>query len=161
MGGLSTTALLTETVKRITLDGMGRCLMLQSLRDEYSYPSGERHVSVRYEFSAEIEIEWCSRKIWGRVRNVSRHGMFIELPDLPVVNAAFPARLALNKPLGMECVVRRLVPGRGIGVTVTIPGREERRRYEALLAALSLGSEPAAGNEELTAKDFAIGDGQR
>ena len=130
--------------------------MLRSLRDEYSYACTERRASARYEFSTEIEIEWCSKKIWGRVRNVSKHGMFIELPDAPVLNAAFPASLALNKPLRVECVVRRVVPGQGMGVTVTIPGREERTRYEALLVALSLGSEPEAVNEEPLAKDACI-----
>ena len=130
--------------------------MLRSLRDEYSYPSVERRASARYEFSAEIEIEWCGKKIWGRVRNVSRHGMFIELPDVPVVNAAFPASLALNQPLRMECVVRRVVPGHGLGVTVSIPGKEARRRYEALLVALSLGSEPASAREELNTKDCSV-----
>jgi len=130
--------------------------MLKSLRDEYSHPNVERRVSARYEFSADIEIEWCSRKIWGRVRNVSKHGMFIELSDILVLNAAFPASLALNKPLRMECVVRRIVPERGIGVTVTIPDREARRRYEALLIALSLGSEQAAANEARTTRDSSL-----
>lgn len=86
--------------------------MLPSLRDECSYPQVERRRSVRYEFSIEIEIEWCGKKYWGRVRNISRHGMFIVLPDLPVLNAAFTANLALNLPLKVECVVTRVVPGR-------------------------------------------------
>ena len=73
--------------------------MLPSLRDEYSAHHPDRRKSARYEFSAAIEIEWCSKKYWGRVRNISRHGLFIELPDLPVLNAEFSASLALNKPL--------------------------------------------------------------
>lgn len=82
------------------------------------------------------------------MRNISRHGMFIELPNLSVLNAVFPASLALNQPLRVECVVRRRIPGQGIGVTVTLPSRESRVRYEALLRALSLGSETAALLEE-------------
>jgi len=133
--------------------------MLRSLRDEYSYPSVDRRKSARYEFSTAIEIEWCSMKYWGRVRNISRHGMFIELPDLPVLNAAFPASLALNKPLRVECVVRRVVPGQGIGVTVTLPSKESRMRYEALLQALSLGPEPGAARQELPAFQSTGGEG--
>ena len=56
--------------------------MLQRLGDEYSYPNVDRRKSVRYEFSVGIEIEWCSKKYWGRGRNLSRHGTFIELPGL-------------------------------------------------------------------------------
>ena len=132
--------------------------MLRSLRDEYSYPSVDRRKSARYEFSAAIEIEWCSKKYWGRVRNISRHGMLIELPDLPVLNAAFSAGLALNNPLRVECVVRRVVPGQGIGVTVTLTSEESRMRYEALLQALSLSPEPAPAREELPAFPSTVGE---
>ena len=118
--------------------------MLRSLRDECSYRGIERRVSARYEFSAEIEIEWCSKKIWGHVRNISRHGMFIELPNQPILNAMFTAKLALNKPLRIECTVRRVVPRYGIGVTIAIPEEEGRIRYEALLVALLLDYESAA-----------------
>ncbi len=114
--------------------------MLPSLKDEYSHPHVERRRSARYEFSTDIEIEWCGKKYWGRVRNISRHGMFIALPDLPVLNAAFTASLALNLPLKVECVVTRVVPGQGIGVTVTQSTRLARARYEALLMALAIDS---------------------
>lgn len=135
--------------------------MPRSLRDEYSCPSVDRRKSARYEFNTAIEIEWCSKKYWGQVRNISRHGMFIELPDLPVLNAAFSASLALNKPLRVECVVRRTVPGHGIGVSVTLPSKEARLRYEALLLALSLGPETAvAVDEELGAVSSSAANGQ-
>ncbi len=127
--------------------------MQGNLRGEGSCPRLERCVSARYEFSADIEIEWCSKRLWGRVRNISRSGMFIELSDLPEVNARFFANLALNKPLRIECVVRRVVPGRGIGVSITMSGEEGRTRYEALLVALSLGSGPVAAGVELPPED--------
>jgi len=114
--------------------------MLDSLREEY-YVGVERRKSVHYEFGADVEIEWCSKRIWGRVRNISKQGMFIELPEVPLANAAFTAYVALNEPLRLECVVRRIVPGRGIGVTVTPYDVKARARYEALLIALSLSSE--------------------
>jgi hypothetical protein len=125
--------------------------MLPSLRDEYSHPIVERRRSQRYEFSTPIEIKWCGKKFWGRVRNISRHGMFIALPDLPVLNASFTAYLALNLPLKIECVVNRVVPGQGIGVTVTQTTSLAKARYEALLMALAIDSNANQHDEDQTA----------
>jgi PilZ domain len=124
--------------------------MLPSLRDEYSVHHPDRRKSARYECSATIEIDGCSKKYWGRVRNISRHGMFIELPDPPVLNAEFSASLALNKPVRIECMVHRTIPGHGIGVTVTASSKESRLRYESLLRALAvdLESDLSEGNFE-------------
>jgi hypothetical protein len=122
------------------------------LSGEGIYPSLELRISTRYEFSADIEIEWCSKRVWGHIRNISRSGMLIELSELPEVNSRFFANLALNKLLRIECVVRRVVPQRGVGVIV-IPGEEARTRYEALLVALALGSGPAAAGVELPPDD--------
>lgn len=127
--------------------------MQESRSDEDSYPSLDRRVSARYEFSTDIEIEWRSMRVWGQVRNISRSGMFIELSVLPELNARFPANLALNKPLRIECVVRRVVPRYGIGVSITIAEEEDRTRYEALLVALSQGSGPAGASVELPVGD--------
>lgn len=122
--------------------------MLPGLRDKYSHLEADQRKTARYEFSAAIEIEWCGKKFWGRVRNVSRHGMFIMLPDLPVLNSAFTANLALNLPLKLECVVTRVIPGKGIGVSVTAPTKLARARYEALLMALTLDSNATQDDEE-------------
>jgi PilZ domain len=107
------------------------------------------HRPARYQFSAGIEIEWGLRRVWGHTTNISRSGMFIELSDLPEVHARFFANLALNKPLRIEGTVRRVVPGRGIGVSIRIPGEEGQTRYAALLVALALGSEPVAAAAQL------------
>jgi hypothetical protein len=119
--------------------------MLPSLRDEFFYPTVDRRRSARYEFHTEIEIEWCGKKYWGRVRNISRHGMFIALP---VLNSAFTAYLALNLSLKVECVVTRVVPGQGIGVTVTQSTHLARARYEALLMALAVDSNAFRDEDE-------------
>lgn len=105
-----------------------------------------RRVSPRYRFYADIEINCGSTELWGRVCDISRYGMFIELPDPPELNVWFSARLALNEPLRMNCVVHRIVPGRGIGVAIVIPEEEGQRRFEALLFALAQGSGPAAAS---------------
>jgi PilZ domain len=120
--------------------------MQGNLFSEDSHPFPERRAASRYEFRADIEIECGSGKLWGRVRDISRTGMFIELPMLDDRRGRFAANLALNEPLRMECVVRRVVSGCGVGVTITIPEEEGQGRYEALLVALSLGCGPAAAS---------------
>jgi len=105
----------------------------------------DRRISPRYRFYAEIEIDWNARQLRGRVCNISRYGMFIELSELPELNASFSASLALNEPLRLNCVVHRVVPGHGVGVSIVIP-EEAKRRFEALLFALAQGSRPAAAS---------------
>ena len=116
--------------------------MQPSVFGEDPHPFPDRRVAARYEFRADIEIEWCARKLWGRVKDISRTGMFIELPLLDERVGRFTANLALNEPLRMECVVRRVVPGCGAGVTISFGEEEAQARYEALLVALSLGCRP-------------------
>ncbi len=106
----------------------------------------DRRVSPRYRFYADIEINWGSKELWGRVCDISRYGMFIELPDPPELNAWFSAKLALNEPLRVNCVVHRVVPGRGVGVTIVLPEEEGKRRFDALLFALAQGSGPTAAS---------------
>ena len=101
-----------------------------------------RRVSPRYEFQVDIEIERRSKSVWGRVRNISREGMFIELEDAPEPGAKFRANLSLNVPLRVTCVVRRIVPRYGIGVSFVIPEEVDKRRFEALLIALARGADP-------------------
>ena len=100
--------------------------------------------SPRYEFQVDIEIERRSKTVWGRVRNISREGMFIELADPPEPGAKFCANLSLNVPLRVVCLVRRTVPQYGIGVSFIIPEHVDKRRFEALLIALACGADPTA-----------------
>ncbi len=72
--------------------------------------------------------------------------MFIELSELPELHASFSGSLALNEPLRVNCVVQRVVPGRGVGVAIVIPDKDAKRRFEALLFALAQGSGPAAAS---------------
>jgi PilZ domain-containing protein len=97
----------------------------------------------RFQFEVRTQAVWESGTTWGRVTDVSRNGLFIELAEPPGFGAHFTANLALNVPLQLHCVVRRVVPGRGIGVSLAVPA-ESKKRFEALLTALSLGADPAA-----------------
>lgn len=108
------------------------------------HSDANRRVSPRYEFQVDIEIERRSKSVWGRVRNISREGMFIELVDAPELGAKFYANLSLNVPLRVMCLVRRTVPQYGIGISFVIPEQMDKRRFEALLIALACGADPTA-----------------
>jgi PilZ domain len=100
-----------------------------------------RRELIRYHFHVDAKIVWPSRTRWGRVTNISHSGMFIEIVDPPDLNACFSVYLALDVPLRVDCVVRRVVPRRGVGVTLFVP-EHGKTRFEALLMALARGSEP-------------------
>ena len=109
--------------------------------------SNDRRMAPRYCFYAALEIDWGSKALWGRVRDISRDGMFIEIAEWPWVNAHFSARLSLDTPLEMECVVRRIVAGQGIGVTVAFQSTEGEKRFDALLRALRHDVGPPAASQ--------------
>jgi hypothetical protein len=101
-----------------------------------------RREFARYQFQVRAEILWASRRVWGNVTDVSRSGMFIEMAEAPCVGAHFTLQLALNEPLRLGCVVRRVVPNLGVGVVLSVP-EPSRKRFHALLVALSGGADPA------------------
>jgi hypothetical protein len=98
----------------------------------------ERQRAPRYPFHAELEIEWGSAVLRGRTVDVSVSGMFIESADPLWIGAGFTARLKLDTPLAVDCFVKRVEPGRGMGVAVVLP-ETQQERYQQLLASLSTG----------------------
>jgi hypothetical protein len=97
----------------------------------------ERRWAPRYSFRAELEIEWGSATLRGSTRDISSNGMFIESADPLWVGAGFTARLALNQPVKMDCCVKRVEPGRGMGVVVTVSEQQHQQSYQDLLSSLS------------------------
>ena len=97
----------------------------------------------RFKFTVNAELVWQSQKKWGRVVDVSRSGLFIQMDEPLARGARFNAHLALNVPLQLNCEVKRIVPGLGVGVAITVP-EGSKKRFEALLQALSFSSDPAA-----------------
>jgi hypothetical protein len=91
----------------------------------------------RYAFRADLEIEWGSAVIRGSTRDISSNGMFIESADPLWVGAGFTAHLALERPLKLDCSVKRIEPGRGMGVSVTLREEHHEKLYQDLLASLS------------------------
>lgn len=97
----------------------------------------ERRWAPRYSFRAELEIEWGSAVLRGKTRDISSNGMFIESNDTLWVGAGFVARLALDRPLQVDCSVKRVEPGQGMAVSVSVPGEPHQQRYQELIASLT------------------------
>ena len=97
----------------------------------------DRRWAPRYSFRADLEIEWGSAVLRGSTRDISASGMFIEAVDPLWVGAGFTARLGLERPLRLECSVKRIEPGRGMGVSVSVSEAESQKLFEDLLSSLS------------------------
>ena len=97
----------------------------------------ERRWAPRYSFCASLEIEWGSALLRGNTRDVSSNGMFIEVPDTLWVGAGFTARLHIPQPVKLDCLVKRVEPGQGMGVSVALPETESQKLYHDLLSSLS------------------------
>ncbi len=97
----------------------------------------DRRRSPRYAFDAPLEIEWGSALLQARASDISAEGLRIALDDPLWIGASFAARLALDAPLRLLCVVRRVEPGKGMGTTIEVPGEGDRGRLSELLEALA------------------------
>jgi PilZ domain len=96
----------------------------------------ERRQSQRRKFRGKIEIEWGSTTLTGTVRDISPQGLFVELMPPLWVGASFSARVILNPVLQLVCTVRRVEPGKGIGVEFQISEGSEKARLNDILADL-------------------------
>ncbi len=97
----------------------------------------ERRWAPRYPFRAGLEIEWGSAILRGNTRDISSNGMFIEVPDTLWVGAGFTAHLHLPQPVKLDCMVKRVEPGRGMGVSVAVSETESQKLYRDLLSSLT------------------------
>lgn len=107
-----------------------KCLVERILNDKSSDSELNRRASPRFQFEVDIEIEWRSKSIWGRVGNISREGMFIQLDEAMEPGATFSGNLSLNIPLRVIGLVRRTVPQYG-------HGQRELRRAARRMPALA------------------------
>lgn len=100
----------------------------------------ERRWAPRYSFRAGVDIEWGSAILRASTRDVSASGMFIESTDPLWIGAGFSANLQLEQPVRVDCRVRRIEPGLGMGVSVSVL-HDHQQNYQELLSRLSQ-SEP-------------------
>jgi len=98
----------------------------------------ERRWAPRYRFHADLEIEWGSSVMRARTRDVSANGMFIESLDPLWVGAGFSAQLTLDQPVRLNCSVKRVEPGRGMGVSISLAEDQHSQRYQELINLLSV-----------------------
>jgi hypothetical protein len=96
----------------------------------------ERRWAPRFDFRASLDIEWGSAVLRASTRDVSSSGMFIESPDPLWVGAGFTANLQLDRTVKVVCSVKRVEPGRGMGVSVSLPD-EQQESYQRLISRLS------------------------
>ena len=96
----------------------------------------ERRWAPRYDFRASVDIEWGSAVLRASTRNISSNGMFIESVDPLWVGAGFTASLQLDCPVKVNCFVKRVEPGRGMGVSVSVP-EQQQDSYAQLISRLS------------------------
>jgi PilZ domain len=97
----------------------------------------DRRWAPRYSFRANLEIEWGSAVLRASTRDISSNGMFIESADPLWIGAGFTAHLVLDRRVKVDCSVRRIEPGLGMGVAVTLSEEQHEQRYQDLLASLS------------------------
>jgi hypothetical protein len=97
----------------------------------------ERRWAPRYVFRTGLEIEWGSAVLRGNTRDISSNGMFIEVPDTLWIGAGFTARLHLPHPVKLDCRVKRVEPGHGMGVSVALAESESQKLYNDLLSSLT------------------------
>jgi len=63
--------------------------------------------------------------------------MFIEAVDPLWIGAGFTARLNLERPLKLDCFVKRIEPGHGMGVAVAVAESDSQKLFQDLLSTLS------------------------
>jgi len=108
---------------------------------EVSGPRGpDRRRAPRFPYQAYLEIEWGSARLKARSRDISAGGMFIESEDVLWVGAGFRARFGVERPLWLDCSVKRVEPGHGMGVTVSLPEEQGQQHFQDLLAKLAAAS---------------------
>ncbi len=96
----------------------------------------ERRRFPRYGFQADAEIEWGSSTLRAMISDLSEGGMFVIAANPLWVGATFAARLILEQPVAIECVVRRVLPGRGMGVEFIKVSDDARTRLQKVLGWL-------------------------
>jgi hypothetical protein len=98
--------------------------------------SSERREFYRRKFMATLEIEWGSSTLTGVVRDIGPRGLFALLMPPLWIGAAFSARLMLNPPISLNCMVTRVEPGSGIGIKFDLTDEVSKAQLQELLDKL-------------------------
>ncbi|MFQ5817697.1 MAG: PilZ domain-containing protein, partial [Terriglobia bacterium] len=105
---------------------------------EIGYAGGiDRREHRRAHYSAAVEIERGAAIERGHTSNVSLGGMLVEMENPLWVGSEFRARVGLPEgPLEVDCVVKRIIAGTGMGVEFVAMKPNDRERLQKLLEGL-------------------------
>jgi hypothetical protein len=95
--------------------------------------AAERRRFCRVAVSAPVDIEWGSETLQAKTGDVSLCGMFVQTDDPLWLHARFAARIRTADPIPVDCIVRRVVPGRGMGVEFESLAEPVRAQLEKLI----------------------------
>ena len=102
-----------------------------------SQQGAERRRNPRYRCSAPVEVEWGSEILRFTASDISTSGMFVATENPLWMRAEFTARILADEPVPVECTVRRVEPGRGMGLEFGTPSPETQKALDALLWKLA------------------------
>ena len=98
--------------------------------------ASERRKYPRYGFQSDAELVEGQEARRAFITDISMAGMFV-VTDAPLlVGASCTVRLLLSPPLVLDCVVRRVWPGKGMGLEFAKPSEAARARLEKLITSL-------------------------
>jgi len=97
----------------------------------------ERRHAPRFHLGSSIRIEWGTAQLECPAPSISANGVFIELRDPLWVGARFEATLEAGGTVRMDCLVRRVEPGRGMGVQYSVADPAGKKRVASLLERLA------------------------
>lgn len=103
-----------------------------------SLPGMDRREVHRPRFFAEAEIVRGTEKLRTRTQDISLEGLLLETESPLEPGTEFRVRvlLARQAPLEADCVVKRLVPGVGMGVEFLEMSAADRVRLRKLVETL-------------------------
>jgi c-di-GMP-binding flagellar brake protein YcgR len=91
----------------------------------------------RYACTSAVEIEWGSEILRALIRDISKTGMFVVTNDPLWMRAEFSAKILHSEPVQVICIVKRVEPGRGMGVEFTEVPEDSLKLLEEFLWKLA------------------------
>jgi hypothetical protein len=98
-----------------------------------------KRFSSRVETPGDVYVYWSSRRYndTSRVRDLSSGGLFVQTRKSGTVGAKTDIHFLVEEgQIRAEAVVRRVEPGRGLGLKFTAVREEDRRRLAGLMKRL-------------------------
>jgi len=97
----------------------------------------ERRKHARYPLQAEVVLQWGSESLSALATDIGMGGMFIATNNPLWVGASFTAQLVLGEPISLHCTVRRVLPGKGMGVLFVDVTDDQQARLADLMQKIA------------------------